>query len=101
MPNTSSATKALRQAQARTKANVAFKVALKKTLKAASKETMAQTTSMIDKAVKRNLIHKNKAARLKSQLSKAHGIATTKRPGAGGTAKPVKAKAAPKTAKAK
>ena len=93
MPNTSSAIKALRQAQARTKANVAFKVALKKTLKAASKETMAQTTSMIDKAVKRHLMHKNKAARLKSQLSKAHGIATAKRPGAGATAKPVKAKA--------
>ena len=62
---------------------------------------------MIDKAVKRNLIHKNKAARLKSQLAKAHGIATAKRPGAGKAnatvtkaAKPAVKKVATKTKKA-
>lgn len=96
MPNTSSAKKALRQAEKRNQANVAFKVMLKKAIKTASKETMAQTTSLIDKAVKRNLIHKNKASRMKSQLTKAHGIATTKRPGAGAAApakKATKAKA--------
>jgi small subunit ribosomal protein S20 len=97
MPNTSSAKKALRQAQTRTKANVQFKIALKKSIKSASKETVAQTTSFIDKAVKRNLIHKNKAARMKSQLSKSIGIATSKRPSAGknekvATKKPSKAK---------
>lgn len=114
MPNTSSATKALRQAQSRTKANVTFKIALKRSIKTVSQDTMAQTTSMIDKAVKRNLIHKNKAARLKSQLAKAHGIATAKRPSAGlptgqagkanatvtKAAKPAAKKAAPKTKKA-
>ncbi len=96
MPNTSSATKALRQAVKRTKTNAAFKVKLKKALKAASKETMAQTTSLIDKAVKNNLMHKHKAARLKSQLSKAHGIATAKRPGAGAAAPAKKAAKATK-----
>ncbi len=89
MPNTSSATKAHRQAVKRTKANVAFKVQLKKALKAVSNDTMAQTTSLIDKAVKRNLLHRHKAARLKSQLAKAHGIAKAKRPGAGASAKKV------------
>jgi small subunit ribosomal protein S20 len=107
MPNTSSATKALRQAQSRTKANVTFKIALKRSIKTVSQDTMAQTTSMIDKAVKRNLIHKNKAARLKSQLAKTHGIATAKRPSAGKAnatvtkaAKPAVKKTATKTKKA-
>ncbi len=98
MPNTSSAKKALRQAEKRNLANVAFKVMLKRSLKTVSKETLAKTTSLIDKAVKRNLIHKNKASRMKSQLAKAHGIATTKRPGAGTTATKAKATKA-KTAK--
>ena len=97
MPNTSSATKALRQAQARTIANASFKIALKKSIKTVTKETLAKTTSLIDKAVKRHLIHRNKAARMKSQLAKAHGNPTSKRPGAGvtaaKTAKPTKVKA--------
>jgi small subunit ribosomal protein S20 len=35
-----------------------------------SVEQLSQTFSSIDRAVKRNIFHKNKAARLKSQMSR-------------------------------
>jgi len=35
-----------------------------------SKKTLQKSTSIIDKSVKRGIIHKNKASRLKSRLSK-------------------------------
>lgn len=79
MANTSSAIKAARQAVKRTIANARFKSKLKQSLKTVSKETLAATVSLVDKAAKKNLIHPNKASRLKSQLMKSHGIPTAKR----------------------
>lgn len=61
--------------------------ALKKVKKSATPTSVAAAISLVDKAVKKNLIHKNKASRLKAKLSKM--------------AKPVKKLASKKTAPAK
>lgn len=79
MPNTSSATKALRQAERRHAGNLRLKTALRKALHSVSQATLSATVSLIDKSVKHHLLHANKAARMKSQLAKSVGIATTKR----------------------
>lgn len=97
MPNTSSAKKALLQDRRRAIENARARTALKRSLKAVSTETLSATVSLVDKAVKLNLIHRHKAARIKSQLAKTIGIATSKRPSAGATSTPAKAT---KTAKA-
>ncbi len=70
MPVTESAKKALRNAQAKQARNVQVEAELKRSLKNATQENASQVVSLIDKAAKRNLIHPNKAARLKSRLSK-------------------------------
>jgi ribosomal protein S20 len=44
--------------------------AVKAARKAPSKKTITAAFSTLDKAAKKNTIHKNKAARLKSRLSK-------------------------------
>ncbi|MCA9388468.1 30S ribosomal protein S20 [Candidatus Berkelbacteria bacterium] len=87
MPVTSSATKALRQDRSRAAHNLVQKNRLKKALKTVTAETHALTVSLIDKAAKNNLIHKNKAGRLKALVSKKVGVATSKRPGAGAKSK--------------
>lgn len=46
------------------------KTAVDKMKKTPSAEHLANAYSAVDKAVKKNLYHKNKAARLKAQLSK-------------------------------
>lgn len=80
MPLIKSAQKKLRQDKVRTERNSvvkkAYRAAIKlvtKTVvggkKAASKDVSA-AHSRIDKAVKKNLLHRNKAARLKSRMSK-------------------------------
>lgn len=61
MPITSSATKALRQDRSRAARNLVQKNQLKKALKTVTKDTHALTVSLIDKAAKKNLIHKNKS----------------------------------------
>ncbi|HZZ98348.1 MAG TPA: 30S ribosomal protein S20 [Candidatus Saccharimonadia bacterium] len=75
MPITSSALKALRQAKKRTEHNRTVKSRAKSAIDAVKKtpssETLAQAFSAIDRAVKNHIFHKNKAARLKSQLAKA------------------------------
>ncbi|OIP57136.1 MAG: 30S ribosomal protein S20 [Candidatus Levybacteria bacterium CG_4_10_14_0_2_um_filter_36_16] len=43
---------------------------LKKVKKSSTPTSVAATISLIDKAVKKNLIHKNKASRLKAKLTK-------------------------------
>lgn len=73
MPITKSAKKALRQTKTRTVRNQKIKQALKLALKKANKENLSNTFSTIDKAVKRNIIHKNRAGRLKSRLAKKYG----------------------------
>jgi len=83
MPNTSSAKKALKQDRARGARNTKQRTTLKRAIKAAKLETVSATVSLIDKAVKNHLLHRNTAARMKSQLSQSVGVATAKRPGAG------------------
>ncbi len=73
MPVTKSAIKKLRQDRKRTIRNNKTRLALKTVVKAirkSKKASLDEAFSNIDKAKKRGLIHANKAARLKSQLSK-------------------------------
>lgn len=74
MPIIKSAIKKLRKDKKRTvinrqKENV-LKDALKKARKTPNVKNVQEAESIIDKAAKSNLIHKNKAARLKSKLAK-------------------------------
>jgi small subunit ribosomal protein S20 len=82
MANTKSAAKRARQTIRRTIANrkmvTAAKTKLKKaraavlgTDKEAAAKAVARAMSQLDKAAKKNRIHKNKASRHKSQLSRA------------------------------
>lgn len=74
MPVIKSAKKKLRKDRKLTKTNNVVRDALKKALKEALKsktaEKVRQAMALTDKAVKKNLIHKNKAAHIKSRLSK-------------------------------
>lgn len=74
MPITKSAQKALRQQITRTRANRVIKSKVKSSIDAftvsAKPENLSQAYSQIDKAVKKNQLHQNKAARLKSTLSR-------------------------------
>lgn len=84
MPNTKSANKAMRQSRRRnvinTRTKFKFKSAVKETRTsiasgdaAASAENLKKAMSALDKAVKKNVIHKNTASRRKSRLAKALG----------------------------
>ena len=75
MPRTTSATKALRQSLRRKAKNTAKKMAVKAATKkfAAANNGKAELGGVyaaLDKAAKTGVIHRNKAARLKSRLSK-------------------------------
>lgn len=74
MPVIKSAKKKLRQDKKRTLANKKIRVLLKKTIKNASKsideKSLREAVSVVDKAAKNNIIHKNKASHLKSALAK-------------------------------
>jgi len=78
MPNTTSAQKALRQSLTRRAKNitkkVAIKAAIKKLTQTKDKNEKSQSLSLayksIDKAAKGGVIHKNKAARIKSRMAK-------------------------------
>lgn len=76
MPIIKSAIKKLRQDKKREKQNDLKRVILKnlvnKAKKASSVKNVQAAFSALDSAVKNNLIHKNKAARIKSRLSKSH-----------------------------
>ena len=80
MPIIKSAKKALKQQIRRGKENDktrrAYKSAIKKFKKEPIPKNLSRAYSKIDRATKKNVIHKNKAARLKAQLSKF----TTKTP---------------------
>ena len=106
MPIIKSAIKRVKQAAIRNERNVATKRAIKTAVKAfeaaPSAETLSKAQSEIDKAVKKNLIHKNTAARRKANLSKAAKAANVtlsaaKKP----AAKPAAKKPAAKPATAK
>lgn len=74
MPITSSATKKMRRDARRRVAALKIRVVLKKFIKEARQKPTAENLKLaqaaLDKAAKTGLVHKNKAARLKSRLSK-------------------------------
>ncbi|MEN9327566.1 MAG: hypothetical protein RI947_374 [Candidatus Parcubacteria bacterium] len=78
MPNIKSAKKKMRQDVKRETANTTYRKSVKQSVKnlskiktGKSKEELSKAYSVIDKAVKRKVLHKNKAARLKSRISKS------------------------------
>lgn len=84
MPVTKSAKKKLRQDKKRRERNKKLEDILKKLLKKAQKspseKTIREAIQTADRAVKKDLIHKNKAARIKSALLKLlPKIAVTKK----------------------
>jgi len=74
MPVTISAEKKLRQDKKRAKQNDAVKRAVKEAIKSYLKKPtptlLSKVFSLLDRARKKNVVHKNKVARLKSRLSK-------------------------------
>lgn len=74
MPAIKSAKKKLRVDKKRTSANkkmeASINVSIKKAQRKPSPKSIQEAFSNIDKGVKKNIIHKNKAARIKSRLSK-------------------------------
>ncbi len=82
MPNTSSSKKAMRQSRRRQVINLRTKSKYKSAVKAtrenitsgdatAAAESLKKAMSALDKAVKKDVLHKNTASRRKSRLSKA------------------------------
>lgn len=75
MPNIKSAKKRVLTSKARTDANKSARSALRTSIKnaraeGADAEVIKAASINVDKAAGKGLIHKNKAARLKSQLAK-------------------------------
>ncbi len=74
MPITSSAKKKMKRDVRKRALNATQRAAMKKSVKAARRnpntDTLKVAQKSLDKAAKNNLMHKNKAARLKSRLSK-------------------------------
>ena len=73
MPITTSAKKALRRDRRRAIINKRIRTKIKDVLKKArqkpTKKAVAQAASLLDQAAKKKVIHRNKAARLKSRLT--------------------------------
>lgn len=88
MPISKSAKKSLRVSKVKRAQNRKQEIDLEKALKKASANTVNAVISKIDKAAKTRLISQNKAARMKSRLTKKFG-----------TPKNVKAKVASTTKK--
>ncbi|MEK7168753.1 MAG: 30S ribosomal protein S20 [Patescibacteria group bacterium] len=74
MPVTKTAKRALRGSKRKEIVNKItlskLEVAIKLAKKSKSKKSVENAVSLADRAAKENTIHKNKAARIKSQLSK-------------------------------
>jgi small subunit ribosomal protein S20 len=74
LPITSSAKKALRKDKRKTVINKTirkkYRSALKKARKNPTKKNLDLAYSMLDRAAKKNIIHKKKASRLKSRIAK-------------------------------
>lgn len=73
MPVTVTAKRALRSSKRKQIVNkrrsARMDVALRKAKNNPTKETVKEATSLVDRAAKEKIIHKNKAARIKSRLS--------------------------------
>ncbi len=82
MPVTKSAIKKVRVDRRRYIFNLRlkkrYKAALKKHLKERTLETLKRVYALLDRAAKKHIIHKNKAARLKSKAAKAVKESETK-----------------------
>jgi len=74
MPITKSVKKALRQSEKRQKKNRSFKDKIKLTVKTylakPSQDQLKKVESVLDKAKKKGIYHRNKVARLKSNMAK-------------------------------
>lgn len=74
MPVTKTAKRALRvskrKADVNNKIRSGLEIALRLAEKSKKKADIEKASSLADRAAKKNIIHKNKAARLKSSLSK-------------------------------
>lgn len=74
MPVTKTARRALRSSKNKASVNKLIAIRLEAAIRIAKKgksfEKVVHAASLVDKAAKKKVIHKNKAARLKSQLSK-------------------------------
>ena len=74
MPVTKTAKRALRSSQKKKEGNRSFmsrfEIALRQAQKTKSTKTIKVAISLADRAAKKNLIHANRAARLKSSLNK-------------------------------
>lgn len=74
MPAIKSARKKLRVDKKRTSANkkmeASINVSIKKAQRKPTPKSIREAFSNVDKGVKKNIVHKNKAARIKSRLSK-------------------------------
>jgi ribosomal protein S20 len=83
MPISLSAKKSLRKSLKNHKDNVSFKNQLKTTVKKflakPTNDGLKEVYSILDKAVKKNLFHKNKTDRLKGQYSKKVGTEGVKK----------------------
>lgn len=82
MPVIKSAIKKLRKDRKREKENNKFekflKDAIKNTKKTLTDKNISNLFSLADKAAKKHIIHKNKAARIKSRITKLAGSKTKK-----------------------
>lgn len=96
MPILKHAKKKLKQDKKRSiknkKIKDAYKISVKKARESKSPESLSKAFSAVDKAAKKNILSKNKAAHLKSSLSKQSGTVEAKAT--------VAKKAAPKAEKA-
>ncbi len=79
MPRTKSAKKAMRQTKSRTERNRAQRSQLRSAIKkvrsattaAEAEKAFGSAATLLDRAGRKNVVHRNTAARLKSRLAKA------------------------------
>lgn len=80
MPVTVTAKRALRSSSRKATVNALIisklEVAIRQAKKVKTKETVLKAQSLADVAAKKNVIHKNKASRIKSNLSKLVKLTT-------------------------
>jgi len=97
MPITKSAKKSLKVSRTKQAVNRTKKTTLEKALRTASAKTVNETVSLVDKAAKTGLMHKNKAARIKSRLAKKLGTPAVSKETASSKSKAVSKKSETKT----
>jgi len=74
MPITKTAKRALRSSKRKEDVNrktrKSLDIAIRLAKKSGSKKNISDAVSLVDRAEKKNILHKNKASRIKSKLSK-------------------------------